>query len=70
MDKGMKIINNKQNKPAMFIKTQDLATAEGLGKAGFELIDYQEQTWTFLNNPNCPITFDNNKLAYSNMLCI
>lgn len=54
---------------AMFIKTQDLITAEGLNRAGFELVDYNDGTWTFLNNPNCPLTFDNYKIAYSNMLC-
>ena len=63
-------MNNKNNKnQAMFIKTQDLTTAEGLKKAGFKLIDYTNETWTFMNNPDCPLTFDNNKIAYSNMLC-
>ena len=55
---------------AMFVKTQDLKTSEGLHAAGFELVDYSDGTWTFINNPNCPLTFDNNKIAYSNMLCI
>lgn len=64
----MKNINSKNQ--AMFVKTQDLVTAEGLKKAGFELVDYTDGTWTFINNPNCPLTFDNNKIAYSNMLCI
>lgn len=64
----MNKIDNKNK--AMFVKTQDLITAEGLTKAGFELVDYADGTWTFINNPNCPLTFDNNKLAYSNMLCI
>ena len=36
---------------------------------GFELIDYTDGTWTFMNNPNCLLTFDNNKFVYSNMLC-
>ncbi len=62
--------NKNSNLQAMFVKTQDLITAEGLKKAGFELVDYQDDTWTFINNPKCPITFDNNKLIYSNMLCI
>lgn len=62
---------NKENKnQAKFIKTQDLKTAESLKKANFELVDYTDETWTFVNNPNCPLTFDNNKVAYSNMLCI
>ena len=62
--------NKNSNLQAMFVKTQDLITAEGLKRAGFELVDYQDDTWTFINNPKCPITFDNNKLTYSNMLCI
>lgn len=55
---------------AMFIKTQDLATAEGLKYAHFELVDYDESTgtWTFVNNPDAPLTFDDKKIAYSNML--
>ena len=64
----MSKIDNKNK--AMFVKTQDLITAEGLKRAGFELIDYTDDTWTFINNPSCPLTFDNNKVAYSNMLCI
>ena len=64
-------MNDKNNKiQAMFVKTQDLTTAEGLKRAGFELVDYTGSTWTFVNNPNCPLTFDNDKIAYSNMLCI
>lgn len=60
---------NSKNK-ANFIKTQDCETAEDLKRAGFELIDCTDGTWTFINNPNCPLTFDNNKFTYSNMLCI
>lgn len=63
----MKNINNKNQ--AMFIKTQDLATSECMKKAGFILVDYANETWTFMNNPDCPLTFDKNKIAYSNMLC-
>lgn len=59
---------NKGNK-AMFIKTQDLETSESLKHAGFELVDYTDGTWTFVNDTNRPLTFDNNKIAYSNMLC-
>lgn len=65
-EKDMKENNRKQ---AMFVKTQDLTTAEGLKRAGFDLVDYADGTWTFINNPDCPLTFDNNKVAYSNMLC-
>lgn len=62
--------NKNINKPALFVKTQSLEVAEGLKKAGFELVDYQDGTWTFINKAECPITFDNNKFTYSNMLCI
>ena len=58
---------NKSN----FIKTQDKKTYEELIKIGFKLIDYTDDTWTFINNPDCPLTFDNNKnITYSNMLYI
>lgn len=67
-EKDMKEKNKKNQ--AMFVKTQDLITAEGLKRAGFNLVDYVDGTWTFVNNPDCPLTFDNNKVAYSNMLCI
>ena len=63
-------MNNLNSKnQAMFIKTQDEATSDNLKNNGFELIDYTDGTWTFLNNPNCLLTFDNNKIVYSNMLC-
>ena len=60
--------NRNDNTKAMFIKTQDLDTSESLKQAGFELVDYANETWTFVNNPKCPLTFDNNKIVYSNML--
>lgn len=63
----MKILNNKNK--ALFIKTQDAITAENLKNNGFKLIDYTNETWTFANNPDCPLTFENNKVVYSNMLC-
>ena len=58
----------KENK-AMFIKTQDSNTADELKKIGFKLVDCTNGTWTFMNNPDCPLTFDNNKVVYTNMLC-
>ena len=61
-------MKNKNNK-AMFIKTQDLETSENLKKCGFELINYTDGIWTFVNDSNRPLTFDNNKIAYSNTLC-
>lgn len=62
--------NKNDNTKAMFIKTKDLETSENLKRDGFKLVDYTNGTWTFVNNSNCPLTFDNNKVAYSNMLCI
>lgn len=59
----------KKNNHAMFVKTQHLKTAEGLKKAGFELLDYQDGTWTFMNNPDCPLTFEDSNYTYSNVLC-
>ena len=63
-------MENKNNKKqALFIKTKDLNTSELLKNEGFELVDYANGTWTFMNNSNRPLTFDNNKIAYSNTLC-
>lgn len=64
----MKNLNNKNK--SLFIKTQDLETSELLKKEGFQLIDYTNGTWTFVNNIESPLTFDNKKIAYSDMLCI
>lgn len=61
--------NKNDNTKAMFIKTKDLETSENLKHAGFELVDYTNGMWTFMNNPDCSLTFDNNKITYSNMLC-
>lgn len=55
-----------------FVKTQDLEIATAMTRSGFQLVDYQEETgfWTFINNPDNPLIFDDNKVTYSNMLCI
>lgn len=67
----MKNIDKKNNNAkAMFIKTKDFETSENLKKCGFELINYTNGIWTFVNDSNHSLTFDNNKIAYSNMLCI
>lgn len=60
---------NKDNR-AKFIKTQDSESCKKLFDAGFKLIDYTDGTWTFMNDVNRPLTFDNNKIIYSNILCI
>lgn len=62
-------MENKNNNKALFIKTKDFETSEVLKNDGFELVDYTNGTWTFMNNPNRLLTFDNNKFAYSNTLC-
>lgn len=54
----------------MFIKTKDKETSETLQAEGFQLVDYTSGTWTFLYDSERPATFDNKKVAYSNMLCI
>lgn len=59
-----------KNNKTMFIKTKDEETSKTLQAEGFQLIDYTDGTWTFINNTDCPLTFDHNKVAYSNMLCI
>lgn len=59
---------NKENK-TLFIKTKDADTAEELKKSGFELVDSANGTWTFINEPERVLTFDNKKVAYSNKLC-
>lgn len=62
-------MENKNNNKALFIKTQDFETSELLKQEGFELVDYTNETWTFMNHQNRSLTFDNNKIAYSNTLC-
>ena len=62
-------MDKKNKKQAMFIKTQDATTYEELVKIGFQLVDYTDGTWTFVNKTDCPLTFDNNKITYSDMLC-
>ena len=52
----------------LFIKTKDKETSETLQSEGFQLVDYANGTWTFINNPDRPLVFDNKKVAYSNML--
>lgn len=62
-------MKNKNNTKAMFIKTKDFETSENLMRDGFNLVDYSNGTWTFVNDMSRPLTFDENKIAYSNMLC-
>ena len=64
----MENLNNKNQ--AKFIKTQDLKTYEELMGSGFKLVNYVDGTWTFINNSDCSLSFDNKKITYSNILCI
>lgn len=58
-----------ENKKAWFVKTQDEYTAKELMDYGFKLVDSENGTWTFVNDPSRPMAFDNKKVTYSNMLC-
>lgn len=62
-------MENKEKNKTLFVKTKDKETSEILQSEGFKLVDYTDGTWTFINNQECPLSFDNNKIAYSNMLC-
>lgn len=59
-----------KNNKTMFIKTKDKETSETLKSEGFQLVDYTDGIWTFMNDSNRPMIFDKNKVTYSNMLCI
>ena len=54
---------------AWFAKTQDEYVAQELIKANFQLVDYTNGTWTFMNKQDVPLTFDDKKIAYSDKLC-
>lgn len=51
-----------------FVKTQDKNVASELLAFGFVLADESNGTWTFINSPEKPLTFDNKKIIYSNTL--
>ena len=55
---------------ALFIKTQDFETHESLLESGLKLVDYTNGTWTFVNDPERPLIFEDKKITYSDMLCI
>lgn len=60
----------KENKNAAFIKTKDKYTADIMKKSGFNLVDETDGIWTFVNDSSRPLVFEDNKVFYSNMLCI
>ena len=61
-------MKNKNN--SMFIKTKDLETFKALQAEGFQLIDSANGVWTFINDIEKPLVFDNKKMTYSDILHI
>ena len=60
-------MSQKQN----FIKTLDVAIADKLISAGFQLVSQSGNIYTFLNQPPKNFTFDSvdkKKIAYTNIL--
>ena len=55
-----------------FIKVRDEETAEKLKTLNFQLIDFSNGIYTFLNNASLCFSndVDVSKIKYSNMLCI
>ena len=69
MNKGK--TNKTTNTTLPFIKTSDEITMNVLKAEGFELIDNSNGIWTFINRPSTKYNFaENDKIAFSNMLCI
>ena len=56
-----------KSKP-MFIKTKDQETSETLINEGFKLIDNSNGIWTFVYDDNAPMTFNKDKVVYTNKL--
>lgn len=56
---------NKQ----LFIKVQDKETSDKLLEEGFVLASFDGKTWTFVNDINKSMNFDNKKMIYSDKLC-
>ena len=61
--------NKTQKNKALFVKTKDFETSEILKSEDFELIDYTNGIWTFMNNSENPLMFDNKQIVYSDILC-
>lgn len=57
-----------KNDKTMFVKTKDRETSKKMQDEGFQLIDESNGIWTFLYEEK-PMTFDINKITYSNILC-
>lgn len=56
------------NEKALFIRTTDNETYEALKAEGFQLVDSANGIWTFLNDVEKPLVFDNRRITYSNIL--
>ena len=53
-----------------FLRTSDEDTKNKLIKEGFKLISQDGNVFTFMNNHTLTFEDKNNKIQYSNMLCI
>lgn len=53
-----------------FLKTSDEETKKYLLKRGYKLVSQDEKVWTFINDHSLTFEDKNNKIQYSNMLCI
>lgn len=53
-----------------FLKTSDVDTKNQLIQAGFKLISQDGNVFTFMNNRTLIFEDKNNKIQYSNNLCI
>ena len=53
-----------------FLKTSDEETKKYLLKRGYKLVSQDEKVWTFINDHSLTFEEKNNKIQYSNMLCI
>ena len=53
-----------------FLKTSDEETKKYLLKRGYKLVSQDEKVWTFINDHTLTFEDKNNKIQYSNMLCI
>lgn len=53
-----------------FLKTSDIETKNRLLEAGFKLVSQEGNIFTFINDHSLTFEDKNNKIQYSNMLCI
>ena len=53
-----------------FIKVTDKETAEKLKELGYQLVQSDGSGYTFINDATKPQTFDEKKVAYTNILTI